>query len=553
LILDLLIFFIVYYLAFISLYSYGKQFKLFFFKDVTDIISSENDYTNIFFGIAFFVIFSWLYHFSFGFKNQWINLFILLFGVIIFLLDKTKTKIKSFYVIPLVLFSGIVIYNNHDDFHYYHFQNIIELTDNYPKIGIGNLNSKYVYASLFVYFESLFNFPHYQHHFFNIPRYLVFVTICGYLFTNIFNKKNNLSHFLPAVFLVFILIKFKRFSEHGYDYILTFFLIFIFVEYFYRCKKKSYNLKSIIFFFSIVLSLKATGIFFLPFIIFAIYKNYSSNLSSYYWLKSCSLGFVVSLIILLNSFLNSGCVFYPVKKTCFSSNAVNWSVNYDAILNESNVAKMWAKGFYHQKADNKINEYSEYAKNGRWILSWFNTHFLEKILDPVLIFISVFITYYVLGRASHKRYEDTKSNLILSLISLLFWLVTLPQLRFGQFYFFISIFLILFEFFNKDNKINNKCKIFIILGFVFFNFHNVKRIYYEFKQNLYFPWYQTLVYKTKLNKTNKINYNEYIKDKNNLMIIENQDINFFKYNLLFSEKKLKIDKKYNFIFFEKFN
>lgn len=118
-ILDFLIYFIVYYLAFISLYSYGKQFKLIFFKDVTDIKNSENDYINIFFGIAFFIIFSWLYHFSFGFKNEWINLFILLFGVIIFLLDKTKTKIKSFYFIPLVLFSGIVIYNNHDDFHYF--------------------------------------------------------------------------------------------------------------------------------------------------------------------------------------------------------------------------------------------------------------------------------------------------------------------------------------------------------------------------------------------------------------------------------------------------
>ena len=55
--------------------------------------------------------------------------------------------------------------------------------------------------------------PKYNIQFFNIPRYLGFIAICGYLLLNIIEKNNSNKSFISSVILVFFLIKFRRFSE----------------------------------------------------------------------------------------------------------------------------------------------------------------------------------------------------------------------------------------------------------------------------------------------------------------------------------------------------
>lgn len=552
-ILNFFVFFTVYYLSFLSIYSYGKYFRLIFFKYANNDVNFNNEFANFFFGIAFFIIFSWLYNFSFGLKNEWINLFIILLGIIFFILDKNKINNKIFYFFPVVLYLGIIVYNNHNDFYLYHFQNIIELIDNNPKIGIGNLNSKYVYASLFTYFESLFHFPIYKYEFINIPRYLVFLSICGYLLLNVLEKNNKFNQFLSAVLLIFFLLKFKRFSEHGYDYIAIFFVIFIFLEFFYNHQKKIYHFKSIIFFFSILICIKVTGLFFLPFIIYAIYKNFLINISVSSWLKNLIPTYIVIFIFLMNSFLNSGCIFYPVKFTCFNQNTISWSVNYNYIDQESNVAKKWAKGFYHQHSSNKISNYYEYSKNGKWIFSWFQSHFMKKIFEPLLIFICIFLIYYFLSRINQKKKKNNLTIFFLSLTSLILWLFSLPQLRFGFSYVLISTFLTFSFFLKKECVVNQKCKVFILLAIIFFNFHNIKRISNEFSRNTHFPFYKILSYKANLNKINNLYYYKYTGDFDNFKIVNKNEKLSLKYNLLFLNDNLNIFKKYNFVIFEQRN
>ena len=548
--LNFFVFFIVYYLSFLSICSYGKHFRLIFFKHANNDVNFNNEFGNFFFGVAFFIIFSWLYNFSFGLKNEWINLMIFIIGLICFILDKNKTNNKIFYFLPVFLFSGILVYNNHNDFHLYHFQNIIELIDNNPKIGIGNLNPKYVYASFFIYFESLFHFPIYQYEFTNVPRYLVFVSICGYLLFNVL-ERNKFNQFLSAVLLIFFLLKFKRFSEHGYDYIVTFFIIFIFLEFFYTNKKKIYHLKSMLFFFAILVCIKVTGLFFLPFIIYAICKNYLIIFSEKSWSKNLIPTFIVLFIFIMNSFLNSGCILYPLKSSCFNQNLISWSVNYNYIEKESDVAKQWAKGFYHQDKSNKELSYEKFLKNGKWIPSWFQSHFKNKIFEPILIFISTVLIYYFLSRS--KKEKEKKNSLkifILSFISLIFWFFSLPQLRFGYSFVLIYIFLLFSFFLKNENALNKRCKIFILLAIVFFNYYNINRIFDEFSQNINFPFYQTLSYKTQMNRTNDVAYQTYIRGKSNIRVIDEKKNLLLKYNLSFFEDNLNYYKKYNFIIIE---
>ena len=119
-ILNLFIFFVIYLLVFFSTFSYGLLLRKFFFKN--EISSNENVFINVFFGIGFFLVFSWIYYFS-GFKNEWINLCIFIIGGITFFIKGVRPKnLYYFFILPLMLFPGLVIFQGHNDFHLYHFQ-----------------------------------------------------------------------------------------------------------------------------------------------------------------------------------------------------------------------------------------------------------------------------------------------------------------------------------------------------------------------------------------------------------------------------------------------
>jgi hypothetical protein len=511
LILNLIIFFAFYLLVFFSIYSYGFIFRKYFFKN--EISLNENVFINIFFGLGFFIVFSWIYHIS-GLKNEWLNLSIFIIGGIIFFNKRVRPRnLLFFLVLPLILFSGLVIFKGHNDFHLYHFQNIIELTDENPKIGIGNLSVKYIYNSLYIYFESILSIPNYKFQFFNIPRFLGFLAICGYLLLNIIEKNNFDKSFISSVILVFFLIKFRRFSEHGYDYLVIFFTTFIFIEYFYRNLKDQTYLKSILFLFSITCAIKVTGLFFLPFIFFIIYKTYFKMKKKIFY-KSFFPSFFVGLIFLINSFFNSGCIFYPFKSTCFNSNTIPWAVNYKMIDLEKKVSSKWAKGFYHQKENPKILSYQSYKKNFNWISSWYQSHFKSKMLEPCLIFILILYIFYFSSKKTNKNnfFKYNKVNLILFFFSILLWLFLLPQFRFGYSYIILFIFLALNFSFNYEPKLNKFSFVIIIFSLLFFNLSNFQRVKDEYYKNEYFPFYQTIFFKTYSLENNEVNYKIYKKN-----------------------------------------
>ena len=529
-ILNLFIFFVIYLLVFFSTFSYGLLLRKFFFKN--EISSNENEFINVFFGIGFFLVFSWIYYFS-GFKNEWINLGIFIIGGITFFIKEVRPKNLHFFLfLPLALFPGLVIFQGHNDFHLYHFQNIIELTDKNPTIGIGNLSVKYIYNSLYVYFESILSVPNYNFQFFNIPRFLGFVAICGYLFLNIIEKNSFNKSFISSVILVFFLIKFRRFSEHGYDYLVIFYTTFIFIEYFYRNLNEKIYLKSILFLFSIICAIKITGLFFLPFIIFIIFKSFNQIKIKYFY-KYFLPSFFVGFIFLINSVLNSGCIFYPFKETCFSPNTIPWSVDYKIIDLEKKVSSKWAKGYYHQEDKTKIKSYENYQKNFYWLSSWFESHFKNKILEPCLIFTFIFYTLYLLSKKTKKNnlYKYSKTNLILIIFSILLWLFILPQFRFGYSYIILFIFLCLFLFLNYEPQVTRLSFAIIILSLVFFNLSNFQRVKNEYYKNNYFPFYQTIFFNTYSLKNDQSNYKIYKRNTNGDKITIIKEKFYPQYNL----------------------
>ena len=215
-----------------------------------------------------------------------------------------------------MLFSGILISKTHEDFSVYHFQHIKELSDGYIKFGLSNLDPRYFYSSIFSFIQTLYIFPYFDYYLINIPSYLIFVSLVGYLFVEIFKKKiNSISLF----FLIFLIVKFKRFSEFGYDSIGQFILIYIFIEYIYKnIEKNDFTAKiNSIIFFSYSILIKVSNIYFVPIILFIFSFKIKSISKIILNKKFLIFNIFFLLIFTFNIFIKKGCLNYFIIKICF--------------------------------------------------------------------------------------------------------------------------------------------------------------------------------------------------------------------------------------------
>ena len=497
---DSLLLFTIYFLSIFSIAGYGKITTFFFNK------KKINDIFELFFlGLPLLLILGFLNYVVIGY-SKYLNIIVLLFGFFYyFYFYKINLKVIQKLAFPLLLILGILVSKTHEDFHLYHYQHLKELTDGTFKLGMANLDSfvRYSYSSLFTYIQGYFYLPYFELKLFHVPVYLVYVSLCSYLYT-IYNepKVDKKTKFFSVIVLIVLVIKFSRLSEFGYDYISQFLLIFIFFHFLKNSKGTSSALLTLLFIFAI--SVKITSIFFFPLIVYMLLKNQSLNGKSFGYnnLKGMVLIFLIILTILGNSFFKTGCFFYGVKFSCLNKSTISWSVNYDKIEEHREIAIKWSKGFYHtgsgafQKDNPKYISEEIYA----WAPYWFKNHFRHKILDFLAVFfIALSLVFWSIKRDSLRKLKNQKkynfSFILASFLSFFIWFSVLPQFRFG----FASIFLLILSlaalFVANIKKINlKKINYIILISILIFNFKNVDRIYKEINRNDFyrysnFPWF----------------------------------------------------------------
>ena len=168
----------------------------------------------------------------------------------------------------LILFVGILIFKNHDDFIYYHFPYTYLLTQNDLIIGLGNLGHGFRTQSSMFYLNSLFYLPYVDYYLFNLGAILILcfsnlILLKKILFdTNFYNKKldDRFYRYLSLFFFVFINIFFYRISEHGTDRSAQILVLVLFVEVIYLINMDKIFNKDIIIIYLIlglIISLKA--------------------------------------------------------------------------------------------------------------------------------------------------------------------------------------------------------------------------------------------------------------------------------------------------------
>ena len=476
--------------------------------------NNQNIFNYFFLGLVFIIPLSFFNYLLIG-NFFLINILIFITGLFFFFKNAKLVDFKINLLIVFLFFTGLLISKTHEDFSVYHFQHIKELSDGSLIFGLANLDSRYFYASIYSYVQSIYKFNYFDLNLINIPIYLIYLSLVGYLFIEI-SKKRKI--YICSFMISLIIFKFKRLSEFGYDYIGQFILLYIFIEYIINKENNSSNKNTellLIYFTSILI--KITNIYFLPIILFYfILKKKLNNLFNYKKLIFVSL--ILVFTFSANSFLKTGCLNYFVKKSCISNQKNPWVFEYSNIENSKKISKNWSRGFYHQN----IIKYSEkeYNKNFNWLNNWFSQHFIKKILPFIFILVSILLIqkFFVFNKS-----VKNKKNLFFlvgSIISLLLWLINFPQFRFG-FAGIIILFLTASEiFFGLSKGVNlRRFYTILIIGVIYFNLHNISRISSEFnREDIYkfsnFPWFSLPELKFTTHSINNFIYFRSAKNKN---------------------------------------
>ena len=491
-------------------------------------------------GILFMTIFSYITNLfvSHGSIHNTIFLAPGLFSFFLLLKKKLfRKKIKLILLISSVLFIGILMFKNHDDFFYYHFQYTISLIDFKKIFGVGNLEHGWRTPSSIFYFNSLFYLPILKKSLINSGAiyFLIFsnIFLIQKVFNQLKNKKFNFLLILSLFSLLFINTIFYRLAEHGTDrsaLILIFILAIYYLESTNR-KLSKINFKhyyqKILVIILLIVSLKSFYLIYTLFIFILLfefrkilfeekfYKKIFFERISYYFLIGIS-------IFVFTIFSNTGCLIYPASFSCLES--FSWSIPKKEVVEMKTWYELWSKA--GASPTYKIDDVKFYLSGLNWFPNWVQNHFFNKISDFLLsLILIVIISSIFLLTFNKAKLPKRNFYLFYSLILflLLEWFLNHPALRYGGFTLIaLSIFIPLSIFIegrlNLDSKLTKKITFLIFLSFLIFSFKNTDRILKEFDKYNYNPL---------------INAHYYI------------DVNTYHFNkiLLKAEKKRDIDGK----------
>ena len=496
---NLIVFYIVTLLFFLSFSGYGKILLTLIF----DKKFNYNPFEIPIFGLIFYLIIGYLSYITIGF-NSYLILFLLLRGIYFFYYSFNKKDFNYIFrssFLILLFFSLLLISKTHEDFPSYHFLGIKEIFENKLTLGSANILITFAHISLFSYVQSLIVMPIYVYKFIHIPIFVIYFATLGYFYNQ--SKKfkiKKLENFFCNFTLIILIIKFTRLSEYGYDYISQFLLLIVFHKvFFYKKNLLEINKSFLIFLFAVLI--KPTAILFFPLFLLLFYKNKIYQIIFKINKKFLIIFLLCNTIFISNSFIRTGCLFYPVNSTCFSKEKIEWSTKED-MKQYSNTVQLWAKGFYHQdksKYKEILNE-QEFKNNFSWFKYWVDLHYFYIINEFLLILTFIFLCFAILiikvglKKISNKT-KELLTPVILSFLSIFLWLNSVPDYRFG----FASIIIFVFFFycfFLSENYLiyKNRMSLFLILAILFFNIKNTHRIYKEFKrEDIYqyrnFPWF----------------------------------------------------------------
>ena len=498
---QIFILFFFYFTVLFSILGYGKLVTLF------NSNNQDNEFDGIN-GIAFLIVLSYITNF-FTAHNYLHNSIIILFGLLIFIYDLRKNFNKKFkqnlliFFVFSVLFIGILMHKNHDDFFYYHFPYTLILT-NFEKIfGLGQLNHGFRTPSSIFYLNSLFYLPGIKYFLMNSGAIyilgfsnLIFINIIK---KNLFRKKYNFILFLSLLSFIYVNTAFYRIAEHGTDRSA---LILIFIMAIYYLKSVNFldnynnpNLLNVYFskliiLFFIIISLKNFYLIYFFILLIWIFEMkkflfHKSFLKTVFKNSSIYIFIIGIFLSIFTIFSNTGCLVYPASFTCFEQ--FSWSIPIDNVDQMKLWYEQWSKA--GATPNFRVENPEIYISKLNWLNNWIKIYFFTKVTDNILVLITICTIGFLVFRYKSKKIKLHKRKYILFYFSILIlfleWFYNHPALRYGGYTIvalmvFIPISLFLEKFQSNSILFKKKVYFLITLTTLIFISKNLNRINHEY-------------------------------------------------------------------------
>ena len=546
---QIFILFFFYFTVLFSILGYGKLVTLF------NSNNQDNEFDGIN-GIAFLIVLSYITNF-FTAHNYLHNSIIILFGLLIFIYDLRKNFDKKFkqnlliFFVFSVLFIGILMHKNHDDFFYYHFPYTLILT-NFEKIfGLGQLNHGFRTPSSIFYLNSLFYLPGIKYFLMNSGAIYI-LGFSNLIFINIikkhlFRKKYNFILFLSLLSFIYVNTAFYRIAEHGTDRSA---LILIFVMAIYYLKSVNFldnynnpNLLNVYFskliiLFFIIISLKNFYLIYFFILLIWIFEMkkflfHKSFLKTVFKNSSIYIFIIGIFLSIFTIFSNTGCLVYPASFTCFEQ--FSWSIPADSVDQMKVWYEQWSKA--GATPNFRVENPEIYISKLNWLNNWIKIYFFTKVTDNILVLITICTIGFLVFTYKSKKIKLHKRKYILFYFSILIlfleWFYNHPALRYGGYTIlalmvFIPISLFLEKF--QSNSILFKKKVYFLvtltaLIFISKNLNRINHEYIKYNYNLIKnPFFYLNKDSFKINDMVKIYYEKQKENSKKKYLILNQKI-----------------------------
>ena len=453
-------------------------------------------------GILFLTTIS--YFTIFFFKHGYIhNIIIHIIGISSFIFyiknKKNYFKLKRFIILFSVLFIGLLIIRNHDDFNYYHLTYSLGLTENKIFMGLGQFQHGYKHHSSLFFFNSIIFLPYIKYYLFHSLGWFTLVFI-NYLILDffLFNKTKELKfeHFFYLFLILFINVKFSRIGGYGTDLssqmiIMTIFpLIYSTLQLDIKSLLFKSNFLMIVLIITYTVTLKSFFILnFLFLVPFLFLYDYKKILNLAIFNRAFAFSIITIFLLLSINLAYTGCAIYPIKTTCLT-NQLSWALEKDHVEMMNNWYQQWSKS--GASSTYRVENPGEYIKGFNWVSNWYERYFLYKFKELIggIIFLIILVLILFRGTARNlpnKRKNKTLITLFVITLTLFFeWFYNHPALRYGGYYLFCIMVFIPVCFYLSQKKLifikRRKVIISLILvSFIIFYSKNIERINEDLK------------------------------------------------------------------------
>jgi hypothetical protein len=386
--------------------------------------------------------------------------------LIIVVLIKKKIyfkEIKVIFIVISLLNFLLIIWNKvyTPDAGLYHLPFINVLHEYKIIIGLSNIHFRFGHTSILEYLNAINYNLVFNINGILIPQGILCVLIIIHFFNETFiffknKEKINITFFFSLFVLIFICLKISRYSEFGNDaaaHLLFFYLINIFLSDNKLTKDKKF---SDFFLISVYIALIKIFMVFAILIPFIIFFN---NLKNNFFNKTTFFGIIFIFLWLFKNIIISGCLIYPIEKTCFK--VLYWHNNKE-IIKEKISGEAWAKGWPHNQ-NLKITQ-KEFIEDFRWLSSW-KYHLIYIIKKLAIFFIVLLLILIIFRNIKKKKIYLHKKNIkykiyfvfIICSVGTLVWFIKAPLYRYGFSYTISFLLLIisylLVKFYNFNQKL----------------------------------------------------------------------------------------------------